>query len=68
MAEVSTAKELREQSDEDLHNFLNEKSEELFKLRFQHHTGQLENTARLQAVRKEIARAKTIAAQRKKGA
>ena len=34
--------------------------EELFNLRFQHATGQLENTARLRQVRKNIARIKTI--------
>ena len=34
--------------------------EELFNVRFQHATGQLENTARLRQVRKNIARIKTI--------
>ena len=34
--------------------------EELFKLRFQHFTGQLENVSRLGHVRREIARARTI--------
>jgi large subunit ribosomal protein L29 len=38
---------------------------EQFNLRFQRATGQLENTSRVRAVRREIARAKTIAVQRR---
>jgi large subunit ribosomal protein L29 len=38
---------------------------EQFNLRFQRATGQLENTSRVRVVRREIARAKTIAAQRR---
>ena len=38
---------------------------EQFNLRFQRATGQLENTSRVRAVRREIARAKTIASQRR---
>lgn len=34
--------------------------QELFNLKFQLHTGRLENTARLSAIRKDIARVKTI--------
>ncbi|MGD8192767.1 50S ribosomal protein L29 [Brevibacillus ginsengisoli] len=41
--------------------------EELFNLRFQLATGQLENTARIKQVRKDIARAKTILRQRELG-
>ncbi len=37
-----------------------ELAQELFNLRFQLHTGRLENTARLSAVKKDIARVKTI--------
>ncbi len=37
-----------------------ELAQELFNLRFQLHTGRLENTARLSAIRKDIARIKTI--------
>jgi large subunit ribosomal protein L29 len=37
---------------------------EQFNLRFQRATGQLENTARVRVIRREIARAKTIAAQK----
>jgi large subunit ribosomal protein L29 len=38
--------------------------EELFNLRFQHATGQLENTARLKQAKKDLARGLTIASQR----
>lgn len=38
---------------------------EQFNLRFQRATGQLENTSRVRAVRRDIARAKTIAAQKR---
>jgi large subunit ribosomal protein L29 len=41
---------------------------ERFNLRFQRATGQLENTARVQQVRRDIARVKTIAAQKRAGA
>jgi large subunit ribosomal protein L29 len=37
-----------------------EVTEELFNLKFQHATGQLENTARLPQVRKDLARVKTL--------
>ena len=37
---------------------------ELFNLRFQHATGQLENTARLGAAKRDLARALTVARQR----
>jgi len=38
---------------------------EQFNLRFQRATGQLENTARVRVIRREIARAKTVAAQKR---
>jgi large subunit ribosomal protein L29 len=41
---------------------------ERFNLRFQRATGQLENTARVRVVRRDIARLKTIAAQKRAGA
>ncbi|MBO8172771.1 MAG: 50S ribosomal protein L29 [Bacillaceae bacterium] len=41
--------------------------EELFNLRFQLATGQLDNTARIKQVRKDIARAKTVLNERKLG-
>ena len=41
--------------------------EELFNLRFQHATGQLENTARLKAVKRDIARMYTVLRERELG-
>ena len=59
------AKELRELTSEQLTEKLNEFKSELFSLRFQLATGQLENTARIKMVKKDIARVKTILAERK---
>jgi large subunit ribosomal protein L29 len=61
---VTKAKDLRGRTGEELSTFVREKTEELFKLRFQQFTGQLENVARLGQVRREIARAKTIMAEK----
>ena len=44
-----------------------ESKEELFNLRFQHATGQLENTARLKAVKRDIARMYTVLRERELG-
>jgi large subunit ribosomal protein L29 len=54
------AKELRQLSEGEL--FVKEKElhEELFNLRFQHATGQLDNVMRIPQVRRDIARLKTI--------
>ena len=54
------AKELKSLTSEELMNKLNDFKSELFSLRFQLATGQLENTARLSEVRKQIARIKTV--------
>ena len=54
------AKELREFSDAELQSKLAELKEELFNLRFQMVTGQLENPMRIREVRRDIARVKTI--------
>ena len=43
------------------------RKKESFNLRFQRATGQLENTARVRQVRRDIARMKTIAAQKRAG-
>jgi len=53
------ASEIRELSAEDLQVKLKEARAELFNLRFQMATSQLDNTARLQQVKKEIARIQT---------
>ena len=59
------ARELRDLKSEELIVKLNDFKSELFSLRFQLATGQLENTARIKMVKKDIARVKTILAERK---
>jgi large subunit ribosomal protein L29 len=54
------AAELRDLSDEELRGKLRELQEELFNLRFQLATGQIENVGRIRMVRRDIARFKTI--------
>ena len=54
------AKELKNLSVEDLAKKLDELKKDLFMLRMQHATNQLENPMRLAAVKKDIARIKTI--------
>ena len=61
------AKEIRELSAEDLQAKLKEARAELFNLRFQHATGQLDNTARLKAVKRDIARMYTVLRERELG-
>ena len=58
------AAELRDLSDRELHAKLRELQEELFNLRFQLATGQIENVSRIRTVRRDIARLKTIQHQR----
>ena len=54
------ANEIREMNSEEQKEKLASLKEELFNLRFQHATGQLENPMRLKEVKKSIARIKTI--------
>ncbi len=56
--------ELRELNFRELTERLTESKEELFNLRFQLATNQLDNTARLKAVKKTVARIRTILRQR----
>lgn len=58
------AKEIRELSSVELEGKVKDLKEELFNLRFQHATGQLENPMRIKEVRKSIARVKTIIKER----
>ena len=67
MAKATTAAELRGQSREDLNKRVVELKEELFTLRFQAATGQLESHGRLRAVRKDIARIYTVLTERDLG-
>ena len=54
------AKDIIELGDQELEQKLKESREELFNLRFQHATGQLENTSRLRQVKRDIARILTV--------
>ena len=56
--------ELRDMSERDLLEHIATARRELFGLRFQQATGELDNTAGLNAAKKEIARALTIAGER----
>jgi large subunit ribosomal protein L29 len=58
------ASELRELTDEELQQRGREMAEELFNLRFQLATGQIENVGRIAAVRRDMARVKTIQRER----
>ena len=61
------AAELRDLPDTDLVDRLKESKEELFNLRFQMATGQLDNNRRLRTVRREIARIYTVMRERELG-
>jgi len=67
MAAGSSVEELRNMDNKDLVEKLRESKEELFNLRFQGATGQLESHGRLRAVRKDIARIYTILRERELG-
>lgn len=59
------AKELRDLTSEELMSKLNDFKSELFSLRFQLATGQLQNTAIIKTVKRDIAKVKTVLAERK---
>jgi large subunit ribosomal protein L29 len=61
---VTAPSELREMMEDELFNRLAEAKQELFNLRFQHVTGQLDNYARLPQVKREVARINTILRER----
>ena len=61
------AKEIRQMSVKELNTQLLELKSELFNLRFQLATGQLDNPLRINTVRKDIARVKTIVRERELG-
>ncbi|GHE39577.1 50S ribosomal protein L29 [Streptosporangium violaceochromogenes] len=67
MAKGLTAGELRAEDQETLVRKLKEAKEELFNLRFQAATGQLESHGRLRDVRREIARIYTVMRERELG-
>ncbi|MDP2802530.1 MAG: 50S ribosomal protein L29 [Phreatobacter sp.] len=59
------AEEVRTKTLDELEGQLGDLKKEQFNLRFQKATGQLENVARVRQVRRDIARVKTIAAQKR---
>jgi large subunit ribosomal protein L29 len=67
MAAGTQASEMRELNDEELVLRLRESKEELFNLRFQMATGQMDNNRRLRTVRHDIARIYTVMRERELG-
>jgi large subunit ribosomal protein L29 len=67
MAKALAAADLRASSEQELEDKLAEAKIELFNLRFQAATGQLESHGRLRAVRKEIAKIYTVKRERELG-
>ena len=61
------ARELRELSGEELERKETELKDQLFKLKFQHSLGQLENAMKLKDIKKDIARIKTMLRENKEG-
>ncbi len=61
---MATADELRALTDDELLGRLRDAKQELFNLRFQNATGQLDNNRRLQTVRRDIARIYTVMRER----
>lgn len=61
------AKEIRQMTDQELDTQLLDLKSELFNLRFQLATGQLDNPMRIKVVRKDIARIKTVIRERELG-
>ena len=60
--------EVRLKTDDELKTMLLALKKEAFNLRFRRASGQLENTARMRAVRRNVARIKTIVAERRRAA
>ncbi len=61
---MAKPEELRELDEDELDTRLREAKEELFNLRFQHATGQLDNYARLGQVKRDVARMATLLRER----
>ena len=59
--------DVRAMTPDEVEDKIHELKKEQFNLRFQRATGQLENTARVRVIRRDIARMKTIAAQKRAG-
>jgi large subunit ribosomal protein L29 len=63
-----TPADVRAKTDDELDGELDQLGKEIFNLRFQRASGQLENTARMRQVRRDIARIKTILGERRRQA
>lgn len=61
------ARELRELTDDELLSKEEELRDQLFKMKFQHALGQLENAMKLKNIKKDLARIKTILNEKSKG-
>jgi large subunit ribosomal protein L29 len=61
------AKELRELTPEEIAKKQKDLREEVFNLRFQHSTGQLENTSRMKIIRKDLARVTMVLREKASG-
>jgi len=61
------ARELKELSEEELQSKKEELKDQLFKLKFQHALGQLENAMKLKNIKKDIARIKTTLEEKSRG-
>jgi large subunit ribosomal protein L29 len=62
------ASDIRARTDDELSDQLETMGKEIFNLRFQRASGQLENTARVRQVRRDIARIKTVLGERRRQA
>jgi large subunit ribosomal protein L29 len=58
------AQELRDKTPDQLREELSNRKKEAFNLRFQQATGQLENTARMRSVKRDVARVRTVLTQK----
>jgi large subunit ribosomal protein L29 len=65
---MTVASDIRAKTPDELSEMLLDLRKEQFNLRFQRATGQQENTSRVRVVRRDIARVKTIQAERKRAA
>ena len=63
---TQNASDIRAHSDDELSDQVDTLGKELFNLRFQRASGQLENTTRVRQARREIARIKTIQGERRR--
>ncbi|HXK62191.1 MAG TPA: 50S ribosomal protein L29 [Acidobacteriota bacterium] len=62
------ASKYREMTTDQLEGEVQELSQQLFRLRFQKATGQLENAQKIREIRKDLARVRTVLTEKKKGA